>query len=70
MLSILNGNPSSYVEWASEYYEMEIDSNSVQHIYAQLPLSIEVVNSLNPDATIGKLHNCLVGIGYPGIDAG
>jgi hypothetical protein len=70
LLSILDGQPSSYVEWASEYYETEIDPESVMHIYQHLPLSDGIVKSLNPDASTGKLHNSLVKIGYPSGNAG
>ena len=65
MLSILDADPISYVEWASEYYETEIDSTAVRHIYAQLPLTKEIIDSLNPVATLGQLHDCLDRIGYP-----
>jgi len=70
MLSILDADPTSYIEWAAEYYEMEIDPEPVHHIYEQLPLSSHVVSTLNPGATIGNLQNALVRIGYPGISPG
>lgn len=69
MLSILDGDPDSYVGWATEYFETDISVDSVQHIYLQRPLDNDFVKSLNPEATVGKLHNCLVQIGYPGISS-
>jgi len=65
MLSILDGQPNSYVEWATEYYETEIETQPVEHIYQHLPANNDIVKSLNPDATLGKLNNRFVQIGYP-----
>lgn len=70
LLSILDGQPDSYVNWSQDYYETNVDAGSVQHRYSQMPLNNDIVKSLNPDATIGKLNNCLVQIGYPGVNAG
>ena len=70
ILSILDGAPESYLEWATDYYEIDISAEAVQHIYSQLPVNNDIVKSLNPDASLGQLHNCLVQIGYPGIVAG
>lgn len=70
MLSILDGRPESYVDWASEYFETDVTPEAVEHIYSLKPLDNEVVQSLNPDATMGKLHNCFVEIGYPGVSPG
>ena len=70
MLSILDGRPHSYIEWATDYYETDINPETVNHIYSLQPLNNDVVKSLNPDATMGKLHNCFVQIGYPGANTG
>lgn len=66
LLSMLDGSPSTYAAWAADYYETEIDFNPVKHVYDLLPLSNDILHSLNPDASIGQLHNCFVQIGYPG----
>ena len=70
MLSILDCGPNSYIEWATEYYEEKIDSEAVHHTYEQLPLSNLVLKTLNRDATMGRIQNHLVRIGYAGIPAG
>ena len=54
MLSILDGRPDSYWEWATEYYETEINEQAVAHVYQHLPLSDDIVKSLNPDAALTK----------------
>ena len=70
MLSILDCGPNSHIEWVTECYEEKIDSEAVHHTYEQLPLSNLVLKTLNPDATMGRIQNHLVRIGYPGIPAG
>lgn len=70
MLSILDGNPDSYIDWAADYFEIEVNPESVRHVYLQQPLDDDIVKSLNADATMGELHDCLAQIGYPGINTG
>jgi hypothetical protein len=66
LLVHLDGAPTTYVAWAIDYYERDIDPAVVEHVYQQLPLTNDVVRRLNPDASVGKLHNGFVQIGYPG----
>ena len=70
MLSILDADPQSYVNWAADYYESEFDTNAVKHVYEHRPLSNEFLTTFNPDATIGKLQSSLARIGYPSLNAG
>ena len=64
LLSILDGNPASYCEWAEEYYETTVNADAVRHIYRGEPLTSEIVESLNSEASLGRLHNCFVEIDY------
>ena len=70
ILSMLDGNPNTYTEWAAENFEVEIDVQCVEEIYKHEPLTSRLLHSLNPNATMGKLKNCLVRIGYPVVNAG
>jgi hypothetical protein len=47
MLKTLNGDPPAYKEFARDYYEVEIPLDAVEHIYANLPFTKGVVQSLN-----------------------
>jgi hypothetical protein len=66
LLAHLDGTPATYVAWATDYYEREINCAVVEHVYQQLPLTNDVIRCLNPDASVGRLHNGFVQIGYPG----
>jgi hypothetical protein len=62
---LLDDIVEQYVEFAADYYEIDIDRAAVQHIVDHRPLTDAVVGALNPEATVAKLHNDLVAIGYP-----
>ena len=65
LLTILDGRSETYLEWANDYYEADIDHRSIQHVYQSLPLSNSIVRSLNPEASIKVLETRLEKIGYP-----
>ena len=62
---LFDGRPESYLEWASDYYEVELTLAPVQAIYEQQPLSAELLVQLNPDVTLDDLQTDLEEIGYP-----
>ena len=64
LLGFLDGKPKTYQTFAEDYYETEIPIDSVQHIYRHLPLTTEIVESLNPDAKLKMIANDLKEIGY------
>lgn len=64
LLGFLDGKPKTYQTFAEDYYETEIPIDSVQHIYRHLPLTTEIVESLNPAATLKMIANDLKEIGY------
>lgn len=65
LLSILEGAPEQYVEFAREYFEVELPLSVVSRIYDHEPLSDEIARLLNPDVSIQGLRDDLEEIGYP-----
>ena len=51
-LAIYDGDPDTYVSWASGYYEKEVNRDAVAAIYAQAPLTADLFRLLNPEAQI------------------
>ncbi|MER7457343.1 hypothetical protein [Micromonospora sp. NPDC126480] len=54
-----------YVTFAEDYYEIEVDPTVVEHVVAHRPLTDVVVQALNPEMTVARLHEDLTAIGYP-----
>jgi hypothetical protein len=65
LLSILDGQPSSYKGFAEEYYEREVELSAVGHVYQHKPLTSEIVAALNADISLGELKADIEEIGYP-----
>lgn len=64
LLAILDGDPATYCQFAEDYFESTIPVESVRHVYNHLPLTNDLVLSLNPDATLKQIANDLTEIGY------
>lgn len=67
MLEILNGDPVVYQSFAEEYYEQEMPLWAIKEVYAHRPLTEEIVQALNPEATLESMAGELEEIGYPEI---
>jgi hypothetical protein len=65
MLSILDGNPLTYKEWAEQYYERAIDANATRQIYDGAPLTPALVGALNPETDFEAVVADASEIGYP-----
>lgn len=65
LLANLDGAPTTYCQFAEEYYEATSPMDSVRHVYNHLPLTETVVASLNADARLKDLAADLIEIGYP-----
>jgi hypothetical protein len=72
-LSILDGNPETYKEFADQYFVQEDGAPNdyplpmIQHVFQRLPLSEETVQSLNPRTRLADLESEIYEtIGYPG----
>ena len=70
LLYILNNDPSTYVEWAIEYYDEffedhELNVKLVKHIYDHELLTKEIVDQINPEImNYEALKNDFNEIGY------
>ncbi|KAB1153337.1 hypothetical protein F6X68_14495 [Micromonospora sp. AMSO12t] len=53
-----------YVTFADDYYEIELDPTVVEHVVAHRPLTDAVVQALNPEMTVARLHEDIAAIGY------
>ena len=65
MLSVLDGDPESYLDFARQYYEVELDLDLVRLIYRHAPITPELAGRLNPDIDFEALQADLEEIGYP-----
>jgi hypothetical protein len=54
-----------YVDFAGDYYEIEVDRAAVAHVVAMRPLTDAVVRALNPDTTLADVDSAVSRIGYP-----
>jgi hypothetical protein len=64
LLSILDGNPKTYVEFARDYYEIEITEEDVNHVYQLKPLNAELLMRLHCDRKLNQLSEDIREIGY------
>lgn len=64
LLALLDGKPESYCRFAEDYWESTIPIDAANHIYNHLPLTDNLVKSLNANADLGDLQNDLAEIGY------
>lgn len=70
LLSPLDGKPDTYFRWARDYFDINalgqnLTLNHVRHVYAQRPLTPELVRSINPDLNLADLASDITEIGYP-----
>lgn len=65
LLSPLDGNPGSYASWAADYYGRPVDITAVQRVYAHERLTADLVEQLNPEASLEGLAADRKEIGYP-----
>ena len=65
MLSILDGNPGTYTDWAEGYYEHPISLSAVKKIYEYSYLTPEILRQLNPNIDFVSILADAEEIGYP-----
>lgn len=65
MLSILDGNPLTYKEWAEDYYDRPISVDAIKQIYEGTPLTPALVHELNPAIEFESVVADAAEIGYP-----
>lgn len=62
---LLDDIADRFVEFASDYYEIEVDRATVEYIVAHRPLTDTVIQALNPQLTVADLQEDIAAIGYP-----
>ena len=67
MLALLIEPAAAYVEFAAEYYEVELPLEAVERLYAHAPLSDALVQALNPEVTLAQVREFADEIGYPAL---
>ncbi|HEY9680993.1 MAG TPA: hypothetical protein V6C89_18370 [Drouetiella sp.] len=64
LLSILDGKPKTYVEYARNYFEVEITEEDVNHVYQLKPLNAELLMRLHCERKLSQLTDDIKEIGY------
>ncbi|WP_312116544.1 hypothetical protein [Brevibacillus reuszeri] len=52
LLGMIYDLAEDYVEWAEDYYEMELSLDAVTHIYRSLSMSETIILELNPERNV------------------
>ena len=69
LLRLLTGGAAYYSEWASEYYEIQLDSQAVQRIFDLEPLTTDLLAMLNPEVNQANIEEDRIEIGYSQADS-
>ncbi|MBW3635689.1 MAG: hypothetical protein KY445_04370 [Armatimonadetes bacterium] len=64
ILTLLDGNPQNYCDWATENYEVKVNLKAVEDIFAHRPITPQIVGSLNAGLDLEDLTDDLREIGY------
>ena len=64
LFELFDGKPASYIAFANDYFEVELDLSTVAGIYEQKPLTLEMIYKLNPDVDLEQVKADLLEIGY------
>jgi len=56
---------SHYQEFANDYFEIDLPLAAIEHIYAQNPLTEELISLLNPELSFAEAEESAIEIGYP-----
>lgn len=67
LLTILDGEPATYQQWAQDYYERPISLNAVRAIYTHESLNEELIAALNPEVSLPDISGDIAEIGYRAI---
>ncbi|MFD8327988.1 hypothetical protein [Streptomyces lydicus] len=57
--------PEAFQEFAEDYYETAVDLRAVRQVYDLRPLDRELITALNPAASVERVVEAAVTIGYP-----
>ena len=65
LLWMLDGNPETYAQFATEHYEETLNLDQIRKIYEWTPLHSAIILELKPEADIGQALADAAEIGYP-----
>lgn len=68
LLEIFDGNPETYRAFAQEYYEVDLEITAIEKVYRHLPLTAELVQSMNSEVSLNELEKDILEIDYPSIN--
>lgn len=58
-------DPTSYQQWAEDYFETHIDLKLVRAVFDFTPLNEDLIRALNPDLTVDDVRDDAIEIAYP-----
>ena len=65
LLSHLDGDPLTYYQHATEYFECDPCFYSITQIYKHAPLTDKLVSAVNPELELKQIEHDIKQIGYP-----
>ena len=65
LLAILDGSPSTYVHFARDYFEIDVDETAVSNVYSLKPLTPGLLSRLQSKRSLEDLFEDISEIGYP-----
>jgi len=66
-LGFLTGDIDIYYNWATEYYEIEIDKQAIEYIFNYKTLNLDIIKILNSNVDLIELKKDILEIGYPSL---
>lgn len=63
-LEILTGDPEQYRAYASDYFEVDVPSDAIAHVFAGKRLDAKLVKRITSERTLAELKNDLAEIDY------
>ncbi|MFG2087371.1 MULTISPECIES: hypothetical protein [unclassified Spirillospora] len=62
---LAEGTPEAYRAYATDYFEVSLDSAAVGEVFEHRPLTTDLVRRINPHTDLASLTETLDTIGYP-----
>jgi hypothetical protein len=64
LLAVLIGDSNKYIEYAKNYYEIDIEPDLIDHIYLHKPITQKIISSLHSARTRNEISTEIKEIGY------
>ena len=64
LLKMLDGKPSTYIEYARSSFDAKLDEDSVRHVYELKPLTPQLLKKLGSERSLEDLTDDIAEIGY------